>query len=127
MDNDKPQGTNPGTIYPSAPSGTPGWALAFAFVSSIIVSNFLTAYLAIGPDVRQYLGNKKEIDLAAIAAAQEGSKRNIDSLLSVMGACTAQVARLSQTLGEMGHDKNLLISDLANCKKSLSELKQEKS
>lgn len=105
-----------------APPGTPKWAIGVVFVLSMGFSAATATYLAVSPDFRAYLSNKKETDLASIASTEASNKRLTDGVLSAVGVCASQLSDLSRALGAISGDKDSLARQIV----SLNEEVQKK-
>jgi hypothetical protein len=89
-----------------APPGTPSWAMTVAFLSSVILTAFGTFYVSISPDIKSWLGNKKEIDLADIAARADHDKRVSESTQALVGWCTDQIMALTKAINTCGSERS---------------------
>lgn len=88
-------------ILKGAPPGAPGWILGLAFLVCVFLSNFVSTWLAISPDVKQYLANKKEIDVAEIGARQVANREERETLLSLAAKHSEQYTMLARSLETM--------------------------
>ena len=95
-------------VLQSAPSGTPSWGLGIAFILATCLSPFVAVYLAISPDIRQYLTGKQEIEIASLEANKVLSLKNSESVLAIVASYSQQVETLSSTLGELRSEKRKL-------------------
>lgn len=102
----------------AAPAGTPGWALTIAFLSSNILIALGVFYVSISGDIKTYLGNRKEIELAAIAASQERTRQYCESLLATMGTGSLEGTELFRAVG-------LFLAEQAEVRRRVTGLLEE--
>lgn len=88
-------------ILSQAPPGAPGWALGLAFLAIVFLSNFVSTWLAVSPDVKLYLANRKELDLATVAAKQTYDREERETLLSLAAKHSEQYSMLARSLEGM--------------------------
>ena len=101
-----------------APPGTPGWAITLAFLSSNILIALGVFYVSISGDIKTYLGNRKEVELAAIAASQERSRQSCEGLLAALGSGSLEGIELHRAIG-------VFLAEQAEVRRRVSLLDQQ--
>lgn len=124
MSEEKPDASD---ILQSAPPGTPSWSLGIGFFIAVILTNSLTLYLAVSPDVRQYLASKADGEKQERELTKSLSQDATQSILQIVATYSTQVAELSKSVGSLERDKGELTNKLANLQREVDAMRRETS
>lgn len=118
---------DPAELLKGAPPNAPGWILGLAFFVCVFLSNFVSTWLAISPDVKQYLANRKEIEVAEIGAKQTREREERETLLSLAAKHSEQYALLAHSIEIAAIRASDAEKEIGQLRAQLEECKNQKT
>lgn len=114
-------------VLKGAPPGAPGWILGLAFLVCVFLSNFVSTWLAISPDVKQYLADRRAINVAEIEARQSTQKEERETLLSLAAKHSEQYTLLARSLETMSGRAAETEREVGKLRAQLDECKAQRT